>query len=106
MVLSLIFTTAHAVLALQHFNMPAESERLWSLFTQLFLACWVYLDRRDRRLNLPFDFDAFVFFAWPLVLPYYLYKSRGAWRGILLMAFIFALIFVPGLVAPVSELYR
>lgn len=105
-VLSLIFTTTHAILALHRFNMPAESEGLWSLFTQLFVACWVYLDRRDRRLNLPFEFDAFVLFAWPLVLPYYLYKSRGAWRGILLTAFIFALVLVPSLVASVLQLYR
>lgn len=105
-VLSLIFTTAQAILALQHFNMPTESEKVWLLFTQLFVACWVYLDRRDRRLNLPFEFDAFVFFAWPLALPYYLYKSRGAWRGILLTAFIFALVLVPRLVASVLQLYR
>ena len=105
-ILTLIFSAALAVLALQHLNMPTESERLWSLFTQLFVACWVYLDRRDRHLSLPFEFDAFVLFAWPLVLPYYLYKSRGTRRGILLTAFIFALVLVPKLVASVLQLYR
>ena len=105
-IFTLIFSAATVVLALQHLNMPAGSENLWSLFTQLFVAFWVYLDRRDRHLSLPFDFDAFVFFAWPLVLPYYLYKSRGARRGILLTAFVFTLVLAPKLVASVLRLYR
>ena len=70
---------------------------------QLFVACWVCLDRKDRRLSLPFEFEAFVFFALPFALSYYLYKSRGARRGILLSVFIFGLVLVPGLVASVLE---
>ena len=103
-VLSLLFTGAGVVLALHHLSIPTESEKLWSLSVQLFVACWVYLDRKDRRLNLPFEFEAFVFFAPPLALPYYLYKSRGARRGTLLTVFIFGLVLVPGLVASVLRL--
>ena len=29
---------------------------------------WVYLDRRGRRISLPFEFEAFVYFLWPYVL--------------------------------------
>jgi hypothetical protein len=101
--LTLIFTAAQAVLEAHHINMPGESATLWSVFKQLLIASWVNLDRRTRHLSLPFEFDAFVFFAWPVALPYYLYKSRGA-RGFLLAAFIFALLFIPSIVAQLLHL--
>ena len=44
----------------------------------LLLAAWVYVDRRRHAFTGPFEFDAFVFFAWPLAAPYYLYKISGA----------------------------
>lgn len=83
--------------------MPEKAEVLGSLSWQLFVALWVYIDRRARHLSLPFEFNTFVFFAWPLVLPYYLYKSRGA-RGFLVAAFIFALGFTPNIVAVILRL--
>lgn len=102
-VLTLLFTGAGVVLALHHLSIPTEWEKIWSLSVQLFVACWVCLDRKDHRLSLPFEFEAFVFFALPFALPYYLYRSRGARRGILLSVFIFGLVLMPGLVASVLE---
>ena len=96
--LALIFTAAREVLASHHLKTPGEFANLESVSQQLFVALWVYLDRQGRRLNLPFEFDAFVFFAWPIVLPYYLVKSRGA-RGLLLAALFFALLALPSVVA-------
>jgi hypothetical protein len=93
-----ISTIAQGVLALHHLRMPEESDYLWSISLQLMIACWVRIDRRDRCLRLPFEFDAFVSFAWPLVLPYYLYESRGA-RGVLLAVSIFALLIIPNVAA-------
>ena len=100
-VLTLVYTSAGAVLALHHLSLPRESQTLWSLSVRLFAAGWVCLDRKGRGLGLPFEFDAFVFFAWPLFLPYYLYKSRGVRRGILLTVFILGLLVVPDVVASV-----
>jgi hypothetical protein len=37
---------------------------------RLIVTGWVYLDRRCRALSLPFEFDAFMFFAWIILLPY------------------------------------
>ena len=51
-------------------------------------------DRRKRGLRVPHEFDTFVFFAWPAVVPYYLYRSRGR-RGLLLGAGIWALYIAP-----------
>ncbi len=103
--LTLIFTAARAVLAFDHLGMPGEPAILESLSQQLFIALWVYLDRKGRHLNLPFEFEAFVFFAWPILLPYYLVKSRGA-RGLLLAALFFALLILPSVLAVTVRLLR
>jgi hypothetical protein len=103
--LTLIFTASREVLAVHHLGMPGESAMLESVSRQLFIALWIYLDRKGRQLNLPFEFEAFVFFAWPIVLPYYLVKSRGV-RGLLLAALFFALSIVPSVVAETVRLLR
>jgi hypothetical protein len=101
--LTLIFTAARGVLASHHLSKPEEFANLESVAQQLFVALWVYLDRQRRHLNLPFEFDAFVFFAWPIVLPYYLVKSRGAF-GLLLAALFFTLVVLPSVVAALVRL--
>lgn len=91
-----ICTAGRTVFALHADTIPGELATLERLFQQLILALWVYLDRQGRQIKLPFEFDAFVFFAWPFALPYYLVKSRGA-RGLLLFAFFCSLLIPPSL---------
>ena len=64
------------------------------------MAYWVIVDARAHRYRPSFDFGAFLFFAWPLVLPYYLSRARGA-RGLLFSVAILALAIVPDVVADV-----
>ena len=52
---------------------------LYNAGLSLTLAWWVYVDRRKRHYAAVYEFEAFVFFAWPLVVPYYLIQTRG-WR--------------------------
>jgi hypothetical protein len=56
-----------------------------------------------KDLGLPFEFEAFVFFAWPIALPYYLVKSRGS-RGLLLFAVFLVLLVVHPVVADAVRL--
>ena len=44
------------------------------------IALWVLADARQRHRPWPYDFGSFVFFAWPLLVPVYLFSSRG-WRA-------------------------
>ena len=103
--LTVIFTSFGGVLGRNHLRVPGELASLESVAQQLFVALWVYVDRQRRRLNLAYEFEAFVFFAWPIVLPYYLVKSRGA-RGLLLAAVFFALLILPSVVAASIRLLR
>jgi hypothetical protein len=60
---------------------PASAAALASmiLFPSI-MASWVLADARRRRQKLPYDFGSFVFFAWPVVVPIYLFATRG-WRA-------------------------
>lgn len=103
--LTVIFACFGGVLGANHVRVPREFSSLESLAQQLFVALWVYLDRQGRCLNLAYEFEAFVFFAWPIVLPYYLVKSRGA-RGLLLVVVFFVLLGLPSVVAELFRLLR
>ena len=83
---------------------PSDSTQLLSTFVfRLMVVCWVQVDARAQRYHAPFDFGAFLFFAWPLVVPYYLYRTRGA-RGLLFSAGILALAIVPDVAAQVIRI--
>ena len=43
----------------------------------LILALWVITDAQKRRRSVCYDYDSFVFFAWPVVVPIYLFRTRG-----------------------------
>ena len=87
-----------------HGRIPSDSTQLLSTFVfRLMVVCWVQVDARAHRYHAPFDFDAFLFFAWPFVLPYYLFRTRGA-RGLLSSAGILALAIGPDLAADVIRI--
>ncbi len=102
---TVIVTAARCVLASHSLSLSPGPDKLTVVFQQVLVAAWVYFDRQGRDLGLPFEFEAFVFFAWPIALPYYLVKSRGS-RGLLLFAIFFALLVVPPVVAQVVRLLR
>ncbi len=94
-ILSAIYTIGLATLASNGYPArPEASALLWSLVFPTLLAIWARMDRRRQSLKLPFEFDAFVFFGWPLALPYYLYRTRGK-TGLLIVAAIYAFYLVP-----------
>lgn len=58
---------------------------LYFLGVQWALAWWVLVDCRERGIHASIDHGWFVFFAWPVALPYHLIRTRGA-RGCLVIA--------------------
>ena len=73
---------------------PETAKLLWGEEFALILTLWVRLDRLVRSFKVHYEFDTFVFFAWPFLVPYYLYRSRGR-RGLLVTAGIFGLYLAP-----------
>jgi hypothetical protein len=104
--LTAIFAAGLSIFAAQGVAAFRSTELLWSFGFQLLLTSWVLADRQNRGgFSIPYEFDTFVFFAWPAVVPYYLYRSRGR-RGLLLGAGIWALYIAPYLTALIVRIAR
>ena len=53
----------------------------------LIMASWVVADARKRQRPLCYDYDSFVFIAWPIVVPVYLFRTRGIRAFLTLLCF-------------------
>jgi hypothetical protein len=82
-VLTLIYTFGLSILTVHGGQASSVSISRWYYGFALVLIAWVRADRRVHEFQSPFEFDVFLFFAWPVVVPYYLYRTRGG-RGLLL----------------------
>jgi len=80
------------------FVISGATRRFWSLLFGLILVCWLRADRPGRSFNAPYEFDMFAWAAWPIVVPYYLYRTRGG-RGLLLVAVMLGLLVAPIVIA-------
>lgn len=74
-----------------------EVDLIYGLGFTLLLMWWVYVDRHERRYPAPFEFEAFVFFAWIIVVPFYLIHTRR-WRGLPLIGCLFLAFWISNLV--------
>jgi len=99
--LTLVSALGRAVLAVRGLPLPEETGRLDSFVFNLVLALWVRSDRRSHNFSIAFEFDAFMFFAWPFLLPWYLYQTRGP-RGLLYAAATCGLAILPHFIATIA----
>ncbi|MET1078930.1 MAG: hypothetical protein ABWY06_13030 [Pseudomonas sp.] len=66
-----------------------ESEALMAWSFALMVAMWCQDDAKKQKFHRPYEFGAFIFFTWIIVLPAYLVRTRG-WRGwLVFLAFLF-----------------
>ena len=60
-----------------------------------FLVAWgVELDRKATGVSTPFEYAAFMFFLWVVMLPVYLFRTRR-WRGLAVSAAVIAIAYIP-----------
>jgi len=103
--LTFIYSVGLVVLASRGVSAPDGSNLFWRFAFGLFMVRWATIDRRARSFSVPFEFDAFVFFGWVLVIPYYLLKTRGP-RGLISAMGFWALSITPSLASQVVLLTR
>jgi hypothetical protein len=101
--LTAIFALGLSVCAAYRTDRPEMTELLWTFEFRLLLTWWVLADSRARAFGVPYEFGAFVFWGWPVVVPYYLYRSRGG-RGLLLALGIWGLYSVPNWIGMIVRL--
>src|SRR5438132_1590647 len=66
---------------------------------------WLQRDARSARLSLVHDWGLFMWLAWPVLLPWYAFKTRGR-RGWLLIIKLVALICAPWLASFATAMLR
>ena len=102
----LLFVAVHStysvVMAAQGKVSSVPADAVYRLGFVLLLTWWVYRDRHERGYPVPFEFEAFVFFAGFIVVPYYLFCTRGMCAVLLCMALLAAGI-LPLLSALIAE---
>jgi hypothetical protein len=89
-----IYAFGALIFAFHRVELPGGIASLWRFGFALILIVWLQGDRRAREFAVPYEFDAFVFWAWPVVAPYYLYRTRGR-RGVLTAVGVWGLYIVP-----------
>jgi hypothetical protein len=79
-----------------YFGRQLEPPPLFSLVRWIALlwvmGWWLQTDSRKRAVASVYDMGFFLYIAWPVVMPYYLVKTRGAKGLLFVLAFIGALI--------------
>ena len=53
----------------------------------LVIASWVTADARKRGRQVCYDYDSFVFLAYPIIAPVYLFQTRGVRAFLTLLCF-------------------
>ena len=71
----------------------------------LVIASWVIADARKRGRGLCYDYDSFVFFVYPIIVPFYLFQTRGirAFFTLLCFAGIWLIAMVPFFVVSIMR---
>ena len=102
-----LYAAAFGVVA----GMSPEGELAWRVDAisrvtfPLIMAAWVSADAQKRQRRLCHDYDSFVFFAWPILVPVYLAQTRGKRAFLTLLCFAGIWLMVV-LVAIVTSLIR
>ena len=69
-------------------GLSSRAEHVSGVAFSLILASWLVADARKRQQRLCYDCDSFAFFAWPIVLPIYLFRTRGVRAFLTLLCFV------------------
>lgn len=68
-------------------DVPKRAELVAPVALSLVISLWVIADARKRKRRLCYDYDSFVYFAWPFLVPVYLWQTRGVKALLTLLCF-------------------
>ncbi|HEY0702674.1 MAG TPA: hypothetical protein VGD60_07890 [Candidatus Acidoferrales bacterium] len=78
LVLTLLYSAGLIILALRGVAPSQLLETLWAISFPLLAVYWIRGDLKARGDREPFfEFEAFIFFGSLVVVPYYLFRTRG-----------------------------
>lgn len=65
-----------------HSEIPESSAFLQYIILFCLIAHWLRVDSRETKALRMWDMGFFLSFAWPIIVPYYLVKTRGVKRAL------------------------
>lgn len=93
------------------FNMNLEGESLseevwafWGFLNLVLVGTWVLYDRKSGSFDRPFDFGLFLYLFLPVLLLYYLVRSRG-YEGVVTYMGFTSIYFLPEFFGLISYAY-
>jgi hypothetical protein len=78
----IITSLAQGVYSASGIEAPAGFTLLYPIGYLWIVGWWLRTDSRKRRIAWVYDMGLFLNIAWPFIMPYYLFKTRGT-RGLL-----------------------
>lgn len=79
---------AHGIYLAGDIELPPTFTLITSVGLFWIVGWWLLTDSRKRAVGWVYDIGFFLSIAWPLIMPYYLLKTRGAKGLLLILAFI------------------
>lgn len=69
-------------------EMPGSSGHIQYAGLYFLMAYWLYRDDQEKWMWRVWDMGFFLWIAWPVIIPYYLIKTRGIKRASLIFLFL------------------
>lgn len=81
-------------------ELPPLFELLYTVSFFWIIGWWLWSDLKKRNIPWVYDTGFFLYLAWPFIMPYFLFKSRGLRALLTIAAFVvvYAGTFVTGIV--------
>ena len=93
--LVVFMSTVHfAIMGYKGYDPSIEAEQLMFVYITFMFACWILEDAKEQKYHRPYEFGAFIFFAWPILIPIYLVETRG-WKGLIIFPVFVILYYLP-----------
>ena len=65
-----------------------STRSLWAVIFLVMTIIWAMADADTNDFEKPFDFDFIMYVFWPVMLPYYLFSTRGIEGIVLFLGFV------------------
>lgn len=79
---------AYGIYLAREIDPPPAFTLIYSIGFLWIVGWWLLTDSRKRGVAWVYDMGLFLNIAWPLIMPYYLVKTRGAKGLLVIVAFV------------------
>jgi len=103
-VFALGMTLVECLAALKGEEVSGGTHVLWGFVSLLLTALWANEDSKTSEFEKPFEFGFLIYMLWPILFPWYLYKTRKA-EGLMMFIGVLSLFYGPWLAGLVVYVY-